>query len=224
MAEVASLPVFGVELDRAQEVAPLDVLRRRFDGRYAIDPFGADPQLQDLVAPVFSRITPVRVEGAARIPAEGPALLVSNRGTGLLEPTALTAAVRQEVGRRLRIVGTPELPVIADLLRKFGSIGGYGGDLGAALRAGHLTALPLGLHWLRNGGGVPPTDVLVAALGYPVIPVSVRPSGPFGLAFTGWRVLVGEPILVGAIGDRDPLSAAELAEAVRHAVHALTET
>jgi hypothetical protein len=139
----------------------------------------------------------------------------------VLEPTALSAAVRQEVGRRLRVVGTPELPVVADLLRKFGSIGGYPGDLGAALRAGHLAALPLGLHWLRNGGGIPPTDLLVAALGYPVIPVAVRPSGPFGLALTGWRVTVGEAIVVGAIGERDPLSAAELAEAVRHAVHEL---
>ncbi len=221
MAEIATLPVFGVDDDRTQEVEPLDVLRRRFDGRYAIDPFGADPQLQDLVAPLFARLTPVRVTGASRIPAEGPALLVSNRGSGVLEPTALTAAVRQEVGRRLRIVGTPELPVLADLFRKFGSVGGYAGDLGAALRAGHVAALPLGLHWLRNGGGVPPTDLLVAALGYPVIPVAVRPSGPFGLAFTGWRITVGEPILVGEIGDRDPLSAAELAEAVRHAVHEL---
>ncbi len=221
MAEVATLPVFGVELDRTQDVAPLDVLRRRIDGGYGIDPFGADPQLQDLVAPLFSRITPVRVTGASRIPAEGPALLVSNRGTGVLEPTALTAAVRQEVGRRLRIVGPPEWPVVADLARKLGSIGGYAGDLGAALRAGHVAALPLGLHWLRTGGGVPPTDLLVAALGYPVVPVSVKPSGPLGLAFTGWRIVVGEPIVVGAVGDRDPLSAAELAEAVRHAVHQL---
>jgi 1-acyl-sn-glycerol-3-phosphate acyltransferase len=216
--------VFGVDLDRTQQVAPIDVIRRRFDGRYAIDEFGADPQLQDLIAPLFARLTPVRVGGASRLPADGPALLVSNRGSGVLEPTALIAAVRQEVGRRLRVVGTPELPVIADVARKFGTIGGYAGDLGAALRAGHLCALPLGLHWLRTGGGVPPTDLLVAALGYPVIPVSVKPSGPFGLAVTGWRVTVGEPIVVGGIGDRDPLSAAELAEAVRHAVHELAET
>jgi 1-acyl-sn-glycerol-3-phosphate acyltransferase len=221
VAELAALPVFGVDVDRTQHVALFDVARRRFGGRYAIDPFGADPQLQDLVAPLFARGAPVRVSGAARIPAEGPALLVSNRGSGLLEPTALTVAVRQEAGRRLRIVGTPELPIVADLARKFGSIGAYPGDVASALRAGHLAALPLGLTWLRNGGGMPPTDLLVSALGYPVVPVAVLPGGPFGLPLTPWKVLFGTPIVVGEIGDRDPLTAAELAEAVRGAVQEL---
>jgi hypothetical protein len=58
----------------------------------------------------------------------------------------------------------------------------------------------------------------VAALGYPVIPVRVRPGGPFGMPLTPWRVHVGAPLVVGRIGDRDPLEAAELAEAVREAV------
>jgi len=218
VAELASLPVFGVDLDHAQDVALLDVVRRRVDGRFAIDPFGADPQLQDLVGPLFARTVPVRVTGAARLPADGPALLVSNRGTGVLEPTALSVAVRQEVGRRLRIVGTPELPVVADIIRKLGGIGAYAGDIAAVLRAGHLAALPLGLTWLRTGGGMPPTDLLVSALGYPVVPVAVRPGGPFGLPIRPWRVLIGAPIVVGEIGDRDPLTAAELAESVRGAV------
>ena len=66
-----------------------------------------------------------------------------------------------------------------------------------------------------------PTDLLVAALGYPVIPVLVRPGGPLGLPLTPWKVTIGVPIHIGSVGDRDPLSAAELAEAVREAVHAL---
>ena len=161
---------------------------------------------------------PVRVTGGEHLPPEGPALLVTNRGLGVLEPTALSVAVRQACGRRLRVVGTIELPVICDVLRKLGSVGAYPGDLGALLRAGRLATLPLGVTWRRTGGGVPPTGLLVAALGYPVIPVRVRPGGPFGLPLTPWRVHVGEPIVVGAIGDRDPLEAAELAEAVREAV------
>ena len=44
-----------------------------------------------------------RRRGPAR---HGPALLVTNRGLGVLEPTALSVAVRKECGRRLRIVGT----------------------------------------------------------------------------------------------------------------------
>lgn len=221
MGDVTALPIFGVDLDRGHDVAAAELIRGRLDGCYPIDPFGADPQLQDAVAPLVARIAPVRVVNADRIPTSGPALFVSNRGLGVLEPTALSVGVRKESGRRLRVVGAPELPIVGDLLRKFGSISNYPGDLGAVLRAHHLAVLPLGLNWLRNGGGLAPTDMLVAALGYPVIPVLVRPGGPFGLPITPWRVTIGEPICVGGIGDRDPLSAAELAEAVREAVHAL---
>lgn len=221
MGEVSALPRFGVDVENGQDVSAVQVLRRRFDGRFSVDPFGADPQLQDLIAPVVRRLLPVRVSGADHLPRSGPALFVSNRGSGVLEPSALSVAVRQESGRRLRVVGTPEVPVIGDVLRKFGSINNYPGDLGAALRAGHLTALPLGTNWLRNGGGVAPTDMLVAALGYSVIPVFVGPGGPFGMAIRPWRVVFGAPITVGSIGERDPLSAAELAEAARAAVHEL---
>ena len=221
MGELAALPMHEADLDRAQGIGGANVLRRRWHGEYAIDPFGADPQLQDLLAPLVTRLAPVRVRGAEHIPEHGPALFVSNRGSGILEPTALSVAVRQERGRRLRVVGAPEVPMIGDLLRKFGSISSYPGDLGAVLRAGHLAALPLGLTWLRTGGGLAPTDVLVAALGYPVIPVLVRPGGPLGLPVTPWKVTIGEAIRIGAVGERDPLSAAELAEAVREAVQAL---
>jgi 1-acyl-sn-glycerol-3-phosphate acyltransferase len=218
VAEPATSVGFGGDADKTQHVDVAEVVRRRFNGRYLVDPFGADPQLQDLVAPVFARTVPVRVTGAEHVPPDGPALLVTNRGLGVLEPTALSVAVRQECGRRLRIVGTIELPLVADVLRKLGSVGAYPGDVGALLRAGRLAALPLGVTWRRTGGGVPPTDLLVAALGYPVIPVRVRPGGPFGLPLTPWRVHIGAPIVVGEVGDRGPLEAAELAEAVREAV------
>ena len=75
-----------------------------------VDPFGADPQLQDLVAPFFARSVPVRVTGSERLPGDGPALLVTNRGLGVLEPTALSVAVSQECGRRLRVVATCDGP------------------------------------------------------------------------------------------------------------------
>jgi 1-acyl-sn-glycerol-3-phosphate acyltransferase len=223
-ATVKQLPVYGVDADATQQTDVVDFLRRRFDGRYAIDPFGADPQLQDLVSPLFTAGLRVQVHGAEHLPRSGPALLVANRGFGVLEPTVLALAMRQEVGRRLRVVGAPDLPVVGDLVRKLGGIMSYPDDLAALLRAGHVAAAPLGPTWLRTGAGTPPTPLLVAALGYPVVPVSVRPGGPFGLALRPWQVRVGEPLEAPAArGSREMLAGAELAEAARDAVQALID-
>jgi hypothetical protein len=72
---------------------------------------------------------------------------------------------------------------------------------------------------------MPPIQLLVAALGYPVIPLAVRPGGPLGLPLRPWRVAVGEPLSVRAsLGSGDPLAAAELAEAAREEVQRLLDT
>ncbi len=180
MADAGVARMFGVDLDHPQHPSLAEVVRRRVNGHYAVDPFGADPQLQDLLAPLVMRTTPVRIAGVEHLPEEGPALLVANRGTGVLEPTVLSAAVRRGVDRRLRVVGAPNLPIVGDLVRKFGSVGAYPGDVAALLRMGQLAALPLAPTWLRSGRGHPPTALLEVALGYPVIPVLVRPGGPLG--------------------------------------------
>jgi 1-acyl-sn-glycerol-3-phosphate acyltransferase len=216
---VSALPVYGVDPDRTQATDVMTVARRRFEGRYPVDPFGADPQLQDLLAPFVTAAVRVDVEHPERLPGAGPAVLVSNRGLGFVEPAALSVALRQEAGRRLRIVGAPDVPVVGDLARKLGSIMGYANDLAALLRAGHVAALPLGPTWLRTGAGTPPIQLLVAALGYPVIPVAVRPGGPLGLPIRPWRVTVGPVLPIRAVrGSGDPLAAAELAEAAREGV------
>ena len=221
---VTHLPVYGVDADVAQQTDLVTFMRRRWDGRYGIDPFGADAQLQDLVAPLVTGSVRVEVHGGDHLPRTGPALLVANRGFGVLEPTVLGVALRQEVGRRLRVVGAPDVPVLGDLIRKLGGIMSYPDDLAALLRAGHVAAAPLGPTWFRTGAGMPPTPLLVAALGYPVIPVAVRPGGPFGLALRPWQVHVGPALPVaGARGARDMLAGAELAEAARDAVQTLLD-
>jgi hypothetical protein len=112
--------------------------------------------------------------------------------------------------------------VIGPALRKVGAIGYRPDDVSALLRAGHLAAAPLSPSWLRGGLGEPPRALLAATLGFPVIPVAVRPGGPMGLPIRPWRVVVGEPLLppAGTEAD-DPLAAAEISEAVRDAVHDL---
>lgn len=219
VSNVTPLPVYGVDTDRTQNTDLITVVRRRFEGRYPVDPFGADPQLQDLLAPFITSSVRVQVLYPERLPESGPAVLVSNRGLGVFEPAALAVALRQESGRRLRVIGAPDVPVLGDLMRKLGAVMSYAGDLAALLRAEHVAALPLGPTWLRTGTGTPPIQLLVAALGYPVIPVAIRPGGPFGLPIRPWRIIVGEPLPVRAIrGSGDPLAAAELAEAARDGV------
>lgn len=224
----AALPAYGIDDDRGQPLEALGAfLRRRLDGRYPVDPFGGDPQLQDLLLPVLRLAVRVTVEHPERVPQTGPALLVSNRSLGLGEPAALTVAVREASGRRLRVVGVPDAPFVGDVLRKLGGIGAYAGDVAALLRAGHLGAVPLGPTWLRPGVGTPPLGLLVAALGSPVIPVAVRATGPFGLPIRAWRVVFGEPLprdeAVSPYDPADPLGGADLAEAARSAVRDLLD-
>jgi 1-acyl-sn-glycerol-3-phosphate acyltransferase len=224
-ATVSALPVYGVDTDRAQDTDLVTVVRRRIEGRYPVDPFGADPQMQDLIAPLVTSIVHVQVDHPERLPQDGPAVLVSNRGLGVVEPAALSIALRQEVGRRLRVIGAPDVAVLGDLLRKLGAVMSYQNDLAALLRAEHVAAIPLGPTWLRTGGGTPPMQLLVAALGYPVIPVAVRPGGPFGLPLRPWKIAVGDPLPVRANrGSGDLLAAAELAEAARENVQRLIDT
>lgn len=234
---------YGIDADRVLAVDGLiDWVRRRFSGRYAVDEFGGDPHLIDLVSRLGAPIR-VDVTNAEHLPRSGPALLIANRGLGIIEPMVLGFAVRRAARRRLRVIGAPEVPVLGPAMCKLGAVGYRPDDVAALLRAGHLAAAPLAPTWLRNGdpwaasapdvtpspivskrAGAPPRELLAATLGFPVIPVAVLPGGPFGLPIRAWRVIVGPALLPpeGTAPD-DLLAAAELAEEVRRAVSALLE-
>lgn len=221
----SALPNYGIDADRVLGRESIGTaVRRRFDGRYAVDEFGGDPSLMDALAPVPSALIRIDVEHEERLPRRGPALLVANRGFGLFEPFVLGLAVRRVLHRRLRIVGAPDLPAIGPMARKLGAIGSRPADVAALLRAGHLAAAPLGMTWLRAGAGEPPRALVAATLGFPVIPVAIRPGGPFNLQLRPWRVIVGEPMLPPPGTERhDQLAAAELSEQARAAVQDLLE-
>ena len=211
--------------DRVQPLeSPLAFARRRLDGRFQIDAFGGDAQLMDLGGLVLEFGLRVEVEHAERIPRIGGALIVANRGLGILEPAAIALAVRLAVGRRLRIVGAPDSPVLGDVLRKIGAVGYRADDVAALLRAGHLAAAPLASTWLRSGAGAPPRELLAAILGYPVVPAAVLPGGPGPLPIRPWKVVVG-PVVETATDavPGDTLAGAELAERTRTAVNALVK-
>src|ERR1700709_1486753 len=100
-SNVSVLPVYGVDPDRTQTTDLLTVIRRRIEGRYPVDAFGSDPQLQDLIAPFVTATVHVQVDHPERFPEEGPAVLVSNRGLGIIEPAVLALAMPQEAQRPL---------------------------------------------------------------------------------------------------------------------------
>jgi hypothetical protein len=213
---------FVDDADRVSPIgAPWSALARRVAGRFARDPFGLDPQLADLVTPLARLLVPVDVDGAEHV-GRGGATLVMNRGFGVFEPSALAVAIADACGRRVRTVGAPGVAGLGDVARRFGAIAASVPDVGAALRAGHLVVLPLGLTWFRTGAGTPPLELVQALRGHPVHPVAVRPGGPFNLALRPWQVRIGAPLTVDdSYADGDPLAAADLAEAARAAVDAL---
>ena len=209
--------------DRVQPIeSPVAFARRRLDGRFQIDAFGGDAQLMDLTGRALALGVRVEVEHAERIPRLGGALVVANRGLGIFEPAALAIAVRQSVGRRLRVIGAPDLPVLGDVLRKIGAVGYRPDDVAVLLRAGHLAAAPLAPTWLRSGAGAPPRELLAAVVGFPVVPAAVLSGGPGRLPVRPWRVLVG-PVVETAVDavPGDTLAGAELVERTRTAVNRL---
>jgi hypothetical protein len=219
----AAVPNYGIDADRLLgSDSIVAALRRRVDGRYAVDEFGGDPHLQDLLLnPVVDRIR-VEVRHGDRLPRLGPALLVVNRSLGFAEPLVLTAAVHQRTRRRLRIVAVPDVPLARALTHKLGGIGSRAADVAAVLRAGHLTAAPLAPSWWGVRAKEVPRALLAATMGFPVFPVAIRPGGPLGLWVRPWIVSVGEPLSPPAgtsLGD--PLVAAELSEAVHHSITAM---
>ena len=225
MSELAVVRDDQLEVDQVDHVVPVwEALRRRLDGRYPIDPFGYDPQLVDLVTPVFTSALRVDVTDGENLPKGGPAVLIANRGFGIAEPAVLGIAVRRSVQRRLRIVGAPALPALGGVARRLGAISASAPDLRACLSDGHLVAVPLAHTWLRSGAGIPPRSLMLAMTHVPIIPVAVTPGGPLGLALRSWRVRFGNLVtLPDPYDPDDPLAAARFAEAVRDAVQELLE-
>ena len=223
--QLAVLREDQLEVDRILDPVPFGTaLRRRIDGRYPIDPFGYDPQLVDLVNPVFSSLLRVEITDGENLPKSGPAVLIANRGFGIAEPAVLGISVRRTVRRRLRITGAPTLPALGGIARRLGAISASGPDLRACLSDGHLVAVPLAPTWLRSGAGVPPRSLMLAMTHVPIVPVAVTPGGPFGLAMRPWRVRFGSLVtLADPYDPDDPLAAARFAEAVRDAVSELLD-
>lgn len=221
MNNVSSLE--SLDADRVAKPESIGLaLKRRFAGRYPVDPFGLDPQLANIVSPLVGAVLPVNVTGGEHVPESGPAAIVANRGFGIVEPSALALAVHRATGRRLRVVGAVPMPFVGALVRRLGSIAATEDDVRSAIRAGHLVGVPLSPTWLRTGAGMPPHALMPALTHAPIIPAAVVPGGPFGTAIGAWRVRFGPLVQLDQPYDPDdPLAAARFADAVRARVRAL---
>jgi 1-acyl-sn-glycerol-3-phosphate acyltransferase len=185
-----------------------------------IDPWGCQAEAQDVVDAVIRQMIRVRVVGGRHLPASGGALLVANRRFGVLEPMAVGRAVRQEVGRRMRFTGLPDVAPVGTPLRRLGVVVSRPAEVAALLRAGHLVGLPLAVE-LRSrmrAGNLCPENVAPALQeGVPILPVAV-----VGGELTGrWTVHIGSP--VPSPKARGPLALAEAADDTQHAIQALLD-
>ena len=87
---------YGLDIDKVSPPEPfVQAVRRRVGGRYPTDPFGLDPQIADLAAPLARAVIRVHVTGADNVPLDSGAVLVANRGFGIFEPLVLACRGRQ---------------------------------------------------------------------------------------------------------------------------------
>ena len=198
----------------------VDIARRRWDGTNVVDPWGLDHDLVALLDPVMDLRWSIGVDGAERIPAEGPAVVVANRRFGVSEPLVLGRALRKTTGRTARVLGVPDVAPFGPALRRVGGAVDRPEELGALLRAGEVVMVGLGVSLrLRHRAGSLDPRSLEPALRQrvPVLPAAVI-GQELG---RNWRVVIGDalPLPAGA----GPLAVAELAESARAGVQAILD-
>lgn len=107
----------------------LSAVRHRVAGDYAVDEFGFDPQITEIltaaVEPLAETWFRLEVRGAENIPTEGGALLVANHsGTVPIDGIITGFAVKKHSGRDLRPLGADlvfSLPFVGQMARKVGA-------------------------------------------------------------------------------------------------------
>ncbi len=215
-ARIAAKPEHG----EAGAPTIFDAVRRRLNGEFDVDPWGFDHELADMAVAATALRWSVDVLGGARIPQEGPALLVVNRRIGISEPAVVNQGIRRVTGRTARVVGMPDIPIASSWLRRVGAVMSDPAEIAGLLRAGELVMVPLGwqpLHGsiageLRSAAVQPAIEA-----GTPVLPVAT-----FGSELgRSWRIMIGEPVLPPKRASKT--GAVEFAEAVRAGVQTLLD-
>jgi 1-acyl-sn-glycerol-3-phosphate acyltransferase len=166
--------------------------RRRLEGDYAVDDYGFDAELTQLLVlsvlrPVAEKWFRIEVRGIDNIPVDGGALVVSNHsGTLPVDALMTMSTIHERTGRFIRPLGADlvfRLPVVSSLARKTGATLACNEDAERMLRGGELVGVwPEGFKGIgkpfseryrlqRFGRG----GFVSAALntGVPIVPLSV---------------------------------------------------
>lgn len=212
------LPEAGPDDGPAPGPGVLEILRRQWRGENQLDKWGADDELIDLLLPLFTMRLRIEVEGAHRLPADGPCVLVANRVLGLQEPVVVLETVRRATGRRARFLGIPDRPFIGPALRRLGGAVDRPEELAGLLRAGNVVMELLSRREKGRAGAIEPEALQPALdLGVPVVPIALVGSPLPGR----WTVHVGDP--VKRPPGKGPFSLYELATSAQDAVQALLD-
>jgi 1-acyl-sn-glycerol-3-phosphate acyltransferase len=124
------------------------LVQRRLKGDYALDAYGMDQELIELVRPfaafLYRTYWRVSAEGLENVPANGAALLVANRGGVLPWDSAMIATALLEehpaarLARNLHETWLSGVPGMAPLLAAFGQVPALPENAARLLEAGEL--------------------------------------------------------------------------------------
>lgn len=186
-----------------------ELVRRRVDGTYVIDPWGHDPDLFAAVEPMARLRFSVDVRGASHLPAAGPALVVANRRFGLSEPFAIALGLHAETGRLIRVAGVPDIAPVGPMGRRLGGVLGRPDEVRGLLADGQVVVV-FADHMPRHPGrvGAVRTSTVQPALdeGAPVLPLATA-GNEIGRR---WVIALGAP--VRRRSHPGPLALADLAD------------
>lgn len=178
----------------------------------AVDEWGRDAQLIDLLTPLARLHWDVAVGGTHHLPKREGALLVTNSRRWSLSAIYAAWALSREVGRPVRFGGRPDVAPIGPLLQRLGGLLNDPDEIRAALAAGELVVVSChSTDDPRHAGVVDPALIGTAVItGTPVFPVASMSS----LIGRAARVEVG-PQIRPHRKRRGPLAEIELAELVQ---------
>jgi hypothetical protein len=178
----------------------------------AVDEWGRDAQLIDLLTPLAKLRWDVVVGGVHHLPKRGGALLVTNARRWSLSAIYAAWALSPALGRPVRFAGRPDIAPIGPLLQRLGGLLADPDEIRAALGAGELVVVSgRSTSDPRHAGTIDPALVGAAVIsGTPVFPLASI-SSFLGRAA---RVEVGAQIRPDR-KRRGPLAELELAEVLQ---------